>query len=147
MAFGPVIGPVGRVARGSRNWEGFSSDPYLTGALAYESIIGVQESVIACTKHFIGNEQETNRLASGQNVSVSSNMDDKTMHEVYLWPFQDAVRAGTGAIMCSENRLNNSYACANSKVLNGLLKGELGYVYLFTRSHRQCLISFKVSRV
>lgn len=49
------------------------------------------------------------------------------MHELYLWPFADGVRAGTANIMCSYNRLNNSHACANSKVLNGLLKTELGF--------------------
>ena len=49
------------------------------------------------------------------------------MHELYLWPFQDAVHAGTGNIMCSYNRVNNSYSCANSKLLNGLLKTELGF--------------------
>lgn len=54
-------------------------------------------------------------------------MDDKTLHELYLWPFQEAVRAGTGNIMCSYNRLNNSYACQNSKILNGILKEELGF--------------------
>jgi beta-glucosidase len=42
-------------------------------------------------------------------------------------PFQDAVHAGTGNIMCSYNRVNNSYGCANSKTLNGLLKTELGF--------------------
>lgn len=42
-------------------------------------------------------------------------------------PFQDAVFAGSGNIMCSYNRVNNSYGCANSKTLNGLLKTELGF--------------------
>jgi hypothetical protein len=42
-------------------------------------------------------------------------------------PFQDAIRAGSGNIMCSYNRVNNSYGCANSKTLNGLLKTELGF--------------------
>jgi beta-glucosidase len=49
------------------------------------------------------------------------------MHELYLWPFADAVRAGVGAVMCSYNQINNSYGCQNSKNLNGLLKGELGF--------------------
>lgn len=57
--------------------------------------------------------------------AVSSNVDDKTMHEVYLWPFQDAVNAGTGSVMCSYNQINGMYACANDKTQNGLLKGEL----------------------
>ena len=49
------------------------------------------------------------------------------MHELYLWPFADAVRAGVGSIMCSYNQVNNSYACQNSKLLNGILKDELGF--------------------
>lgn len=65
----------------------------------------------------------------GFNISesISSNIDDKTMHELYLWPFADAVRAGVGSVMCSYQQINNSYACQNSKTLNGLLKGELGF--------------------
>jgi beta-glucosidase len=59
--------------------------------------------------------------------AVSSNIDDKTLHELYLWPFQDAIHAGTGNIMCSYQRVNNSYGCANSKLLNGILKTELGF--------------------
>ncbi|KAI1085049.1 glycoside hydrolase family 3 protein [Whalleya microplaca] len=128
IALGPVVGPLGRVVRGGRNWEGFAADPYLAGVLASETVLGVQsQGVITSTKHFILNEQETNRQPTGNAEAVSSNIDDKTMHEVYLWPFQDAVRAGTGNIMCSYNRVNNTYGCANSKTQNGLLKTELGF--------------------
>ncbi|GAP88290.1 putative beta-glucosidase M [Rosellinia necatrix] len=128
VALGPVVGPVGRIASGGRNWEGFSNDPYLCGALAFETVEGTQSTgVITSTKHFIANEQEENRNPEGNVASVSSNIDDKTMHELYLWPFQDAVKAGTGNIMCSYNRVNNSYGCANSKTQNGLLKTELGF--------------------
>ncbi|KAL5319229.1 hypothetical protein ACEPPN_012279 [Leptodophora sp. 'Broadleaf-Isolate-01'] len=133
VALGPVVGPLGRVAAGGRNWEGFSNDPYLCGALAFETVRGIQSTgVITSTKHFLGNEQETNRnpitQTNGPKIqSYSSNIDDKTMHELYLWPFQDAVHAGTGNIMCSYQRLNNSYGCGNSKSLNGLLKTELGF--------------------
>lgn len=49
------------------------------------------------------------------------------MHELYLWPFVDAVHAGTISVMCNYNRINNSYGCQNSKALNGLLKTELGF--------------------
>lgn len=49
------------------------------------------------------------------------------MHEVYAWPFQDAVKAGVGAVMCSYTQLNNSYGCQNSKLTNGILKGEYGF--------------------
>ena len=59
--------------------------------------------------------------------SVSSNLDDKTLHELYLWPFADAIRAGTGSIMCSYNKVNNSQVCQNSYLQNYILKGELGF--------------------
>ncbi|RMZ86740.1 hypothetical protein DV736_g6036, partial [Chaetothyriales sp. CBS 134916] len=134
VALGPVVGPLGRVSLAGRNWEGFSNDPYLCGALASETVTGIQsQGVIASTKHFIGNEQETNRNPMSNSAtghiteSVSSNIDDRTTHELYLWPFQDAVLAGTGSVMCSYNRVNNSYACQNSYILNHLLKTELGY--------------------
>ncbi|RHZ62505.1 hypothetical protein CDV55_104438 [Aspergillus turcosus] len=132
VILGPVVGPLGRVAEGGRNWEGFSNDPYLSGALVYETVHGAQSvGVGTCTKHYILNEQETNRnpgIEDGVNIAaVSSNVDDKTMHELYLWPFQDAVLAGSASIMCSYNRVNNSYGCQNSKTLNGLLKTELGF--------------------
>ncbi|KAK9855329.1 hypothetical protein MYU51_002765 [Penicillium brevicompactum] len=133
LLLGPVVGPLGRVVEGGRNWEGFSTDPYLTGALAYETVVGVQSSGVgASTKHFIANEQETNRNPETDHLhqdiaAVSSNIDDKTMHELYLWPFQDAVLAGSVSIMCSYQRINNSYGCQNSKTLNGLLKIELGF--------------------
>ncbi|KAH2280412.1 hypothetical protein KXW96_004761 [Aspergillus fumigatus] len=132
VLLGPVVGPLGRVAEAGRNWEGFSNDPYLSGALVYETVDGAQSvGVATCTKHYILNEQETNRnpgMEDGVEVAaVSSNIDDKTMHELYLWPFQDAVLAGSASIMCSYNRVNNSYGCQNSKTLNGLLKTELGF--------------------
>ncbi|KAI0454362.1 beta-glucosidase M [Xylaria acuta] len=129
IALGPVVGPLGRVVSGGRNWEGFSVDPYLCGALAAQTVEGIQsQGVITSTKHFIGNEQESYRNPTGGDTeSVSANIDDKTMHELYLWPFQDAVYAGTGNVMCSYNRVNNSYGCANSKTQNGLLKTELGF--------------------
>ncbi|KAJ4302277.1 hypothetical protein N0V88_002415 [Collariella sp. IMI 366227] len=128
VILGPVVGPAGRVVLGGRNWEGFSSDPYLSGALVHETVTAIQAAgVVTSTKHYIANEQETNRNPSDGVESVSSNIDDRTMHEFYLWPFQDAVHAGSGNIMCSYQRLNNSYGCANSKSLNGLLKTELGF--------------------
>ncbi|CAK3845235.1 glycoside hydrolase family 3 [Lecanosticta acicola] len=131
VALGPVVGPIGRVAEGGRNWEGFAADPYLDGILGAQSIRGLQQNVIASIKHFVGYEQETNRnpISDGDEhvMSVSSNIDDRTMHELYLWPFQDAVHAGVGCVMCSYNRINNTYACENSKTMNGILKGELNF--------------------
>ena len=132
VQLGPVSGPIGRAPEGGRNWEGFSPDPVLSGVMMAESVLGIQSSgVIACSKHYIGNEQEHFRQAPQSPFNLtqaySSNIDDATMHELYLWPFTDAVRAGTGSVMCSYNQVNNSYACQNSKMLNGLLKAELGF--------------------
>ncbi|KAL1621409.1 hypothetical protein SLS56_009188 [Neofusicoccum ribis] len=135
VLLGPVVGPLGRTPTGGRNWEGFSPDPALSGIAVAETIKGIQDAgVIACTKHYIVNEQEHFRQAPeaqgfGVNIteSISSNLDDITLHELYLWPFADAVRAGTGAIMCSYNQINNSYGCQNSHLLNYILKGELGF--------------------
>lgn len=58
---------------------------------------------------------------------MSSNIDDKTMHELYAWPFADAVKAGLGSVMCSYQQVNNSYGCQNSKLINGILKDEMGF--------------------
>ena len=97
------------------------------------TIRGIQDAgVQAVSKHFIANEQETQRtntfLPNGTEIeAISSNVDDRTMHELYLWPFADAVKAGTVSIMCSYNRVNQTYACQNNQLLNGLLKTELGF--------------------
>jgi beta-glucosidase len=135
VQLGPVAGPLGKYPDGGRVWEGFSPDPVLTGVMMAETIKGMQDAgIIACAKHFIGNEQEHFRQAGeaqgyGYNItqSVSSNIDDKTMHELYLWPFVDSVRAGVGSVMCSYNQVNNSYGCSNSYTMNKLLKSELGF--------------------
>ncbi|KAL8961817.1 MAG: hypothetical protein Q9193_001682 [Seirophora villosa] len=135
VQLGPVAGPLGRNAAGGRNWEGFSPDPALTGIMMAQTIQGIQNAgVIACAKHYIVNEQERFRqapeaagLGFNINESLSSNLDDATLHETYLWPFADAVRAGVGSIMCSYNQINNSYGCQNSYILNYLLKGELDF--------------------
>ncbi|OAL53000.1 beta-glucosidase-like protein [Pyrenochaeta sp. DS3sAY3a] len=133
VQLGPVVGPLGRNPKGGRNWEGFSPDPYLSGIAVADTVKGIQDAgVIACTKHYIMNEQEHFRSPGnfkdfGRVDAISSNLDDKTLHELYLWPFADAVRAGTGSIMCSYNKINNSQGCQNSYLQNYILKGELGF--------------------
>ena len=131
VQLGPVVGPIGRSPEGGRNWEGFSPDPYLSGVAVHETVKGIQAAgIMACTKHYILNEQEHFRQGGSPlptTPAISSNLDDKTMHELYLWPFADAVRAGTASIMCSYNQINNSYGCQNSYTLNYLLKNELGF--------------------
>lgn len=111
-------------------FKGFGADPYLQGVAGAQTIKGIQdEGIIATIKHFIGNEQEHFRQSWewGLPNALSSNIDDRTLHELYLWPFQDSIKAGVGSVMCSYQMLNNSYSCGNSKLLNGILKDELGF--------------------
>eukprot|EP01112_Ceratiomyxa_fruticulosa_P013047 TRINITY_DN3649_c0_g1_i1.p1 TRINITY_DN3649_c0_g1~~TRINITY_DN3649_c0_g1_i1.p1 ORF type:complete len:754 (+),score=174.38 TRINITY_DN3649_c0_g1_i1:386-2647(+) len=113
---------LGRVAAGGRNWEGWGADPYLTGEGSAQTVLGIQSTgVIACAKHYIANEQEHFRTSS------SSNMDDRTLHELYAYPFLQMVLAGVGSFMCSYNQLNGTYACENDRTLNQILKKEFGY--------------------
>lgn len=95
VQLGPVAGPLGRSPEGGRNWEGFSPDPVLTGQMFAESIKGIQSAgVMTSAKHYIANEQEHFRQQPeshdfGWNITEpnSANLDDVTMHELYLWPF------------------------------------------------------------
>lgn len=57
----------------------------------------------------------------------STQVDDRTLHEIYLWPFARSVEAGVGTIMCSYNKINGTYACEDDHTLNQILKGELGF--------------------
>lgn len=59
---------------------------------------------------------------------MSSNIDDRTLHELYLWPFMDAVKANVASVMCSYNKLNGTWACENDHIMNKLLKTELGFL-------------------
>ena len=137
----PVCGALGRFPEGGRNAEGFSPDPYLSGELIAPTIEGMQDAGgIATIRHYIANEQEhfRNQIDDPTNPhnltnSISANLDDRTMHENYLWPFANVAKAGAGSIMASYNQINNSYASQNSYALNHLLEGELGYqVFVMT---------------
>ncbi|CAG8979856.1 hypothetical protein HYALB_00002629 [Hymenoscyphus albidus] len=133
VGLGPSAGPLGRHPLGGRNWEGFSPDPYLSGVAMRETILGTQDAGTQTTsRHIIGNEQETQRtnsfLEDGIEVhALSSNIDDRTMHELYMWPFADAVKAGTTSVMCAFNRVNQTYSCEDDQLLNHILKKELGF--------------------
>ncbi|KXH51050.1 glycosyl hydrolase family 3 N terminal domain-containing protein [Colletotrichum nymphaeae SA-01] len=129
VGLGPVGGPLGRIARGGRNWEGLSNDPYLSSVGVGGITKGMQDAgTIACPKHWILNEQEYRRNPSVEEGEAgSSNVDDRTLHELYVFPFMDALKEGAASVMCSYNRANNSYGCQNSKLLNGVLKTELGF--------------------
>ncbi|KAG1807782.1 glycoside hydrolase family 3 protein [Suillus subaureus] len=121
IALAPMMN-MGRVAQGGRNWEGFGADPFLVGESAYETVLGLQHGgVQSCAKHFINNEQEQFRAVE------SSNVDDRTQHEIYAHPFLRSVMAGLSSVMCSFNLINDTYACNNDKMLNDILKREYGF--------------------
>lgn len=130
VLLGPAMGPLGLLPAGGRNWEGFGSDPVLQAVGASETIQGIQRNgVIATAKHYVLNEQEHFRQPNewGIPTAVSSNIDDRSIREVFVWPFAESVRAGVASVMCSYQRVNNTHACENSKILNGILKDELGF--------------------
>ncbi|ROT36092.1 thermostable beta-glucosidase B [Sodiomyces alkalinus F11] len=122
VILGPAPGPLGKNPNGGRNWEGFSPDPYLQGIATALTVTATQDvGVQTAVKHFIANEQEVNR------ETISSNVDDRSMHELYLWPFADAIHADATSVMCAYNRVNGTYACENDVVLTRLLKEEMGF--------------------
>ncbi|KAJ5573564.1 CAZyme family GH3 [Penicillium hispanicum] len=122
VQLGPVAGPLGKNPDGGRSWEGFSVDPYLSGVAMEETIQGMQDSgVQACAKHWLGNEQEHSR------ETISSNIGDRAAHELYVWPFMNAVKANVASVMCSYNKVNETWACESDAILNGLMKDELGF--------------------
>ncbi|CCO32887.1 hypothetical protein BN14_06951 [Rhizoctonia solani AG-1 IB] len=117
---GPAM-DIMRSPKSGRAWESFGPDPYLNGEGAYETIMGVQGvGVTACAKHLIGNNQEHYRY------TYSSDIDDRTLREVYWYPFLRAMDADPGAVMCAYNRNNETYSCGDQALLgsNGLLRKE-----------------------
>jgi beta-glucosidase len=109
-----------REPRGGRAFEYLGEDPLLAGELLAQRTKGTQsQKVMASIKHFAGNEQETNRIGG------NSQIDERTLRELYLLPFEIAVEQGQPAsAMCSYNRLNGEYACENSILLTDILKTQ-----------------------
>mmetsp|Transcript_20888 Transcript_20888/g.58978 ORF Transcript_20888/g.58978 Transcript_20888/m.58978 type:complete len:720 (+) Transcript_20888:75-2234(+) len=122
VMLGPSVN-VHRTALNGRNFEYLSGeDPYLGARLVDDFVQGVQsQGVMATLKHFAFNEQETNRMAQDSVV------DDRTAWELYYPPFEAAVKAGAGAVMCSYNKVNGTYACQNQNLLMRDLKGKMGF--------------------
>ncbi|KAH7908219.1 family 3 glycoside hydrolase [Hygrophoropsis aurantiaca] len=121
IALGPMMN-MGRVPQSGRNWEGFGADPFLSGEAAHETVLGMQAGGVQATaKHFMNNEQEWKRTME------SSNVDDRTEHEIYFQPFMRAVMGGVSSVMCSYNLINDTYACNNNKTLTDMMKREIGF--------------------
>jgi beta-glucosidase len=111
-----------------RNFECFSEDPLLSGKLAAAYVRGVQsQGVITTVKHFIGNECETDRWTS------NSIIDERTLRELYLVPFELAVKeGGTLGIMTSYNRVNGMYCTEQRWLLTDVLRDEWGFAGFVT---------------
>lgn len=114
---------IHRTPIAGRNFECYSEDPFLSGVIASAYIKGIQDKGKgACIKHFVANDQEYERK------SMSSEVDERTLREIYLEPFRIAIRnSNPWAVMSAYNRVNGTYACENGHTLNDILKGEWDY--------------------
>ena len=114
---------LARVPVLGRNFEYKGEDPYLAGVMAVAEIKAVQaKGVIAMAKHFAANEQETNRR------NIAQIIDPQVLHELYLLPFEMAVKDGeVGSLMCSYNDINGKQACENDELLTKILRDQWGF--------------------
>ncbi len=122
VLLGPTVN-LHRTPIGGRNFECFSEDPVLTAELAVAYVDGLQaERVAACIKHFVGNDTEFERM------TISSEIDERTLRELYLVPFEAAVeRAGVQAVMSGYNRLNGTFCGEHRWLLTEVLRDEWGF--------------------
>ncbi len=106
-----------------RNFEYNGEDPFLSGAIATAQIKKIQsEGVIAMAKHFAANEQETNRM------NIAQTIEPQVLHELYLLPFEMAVKDGeVASLMCSYNDVNGHQMCENEALLTGVLRDQWGF--------------------
>jgi beta-glucosidase len=121
-----LLGPdvnIARVPENGRNFEAFGEDPFLAAQTAVAEIEGIQRNpVIATVKHFPVNSQETNRWY------LSSNLDQRTLHEIYLPPFEAAVeQAHVGAVMCAYGSVNATFSCEDRSSLTAILRDTWGF--------------------
>ncbi len=121
-----ILGPGVNMKRsplGGRNFEYFSEDPYLAGEMAASLINGIQSKGVGTSlKHFAVNNQEYQRF------SISSEVDERTLREIYLPAFEKAVKqAHPWTVMCAYNRVNGVYCSENKTLLTDILKNEWGF--------------------
>lgn len=108
---------------GGRSFECYSEDPLLSGRIAAGFIRGVQSQGVATTsKHFVANDAEFERH------TIDSVVDERTLRELYLLPFEIAVKEGGAlGIMTAYNRLNGTWCAEHAELLNGILRGDWGF--------------------
>jgi len=121
-----LLGPGLNIKRSplcGRNFEYFSEDPYLAGEMGAAYVQALQsKGIAACAKHFACNDQETRRM------SGSSNLDERTLHEIYLPAFEAVVKKGkTRSIMCAYNAINGEFCAENKMLLTDILRDNWGF--------------------
>ena len=121
-----ILGPAVNIKRSplcGRNFEYFSEDPYLASQMAASHIKGVQSKNVGTSiKHFAANNQEHRRM------SCSSEVDERTLREIYLAAFETAIKEGKpDTVMCSYNRINGEFASENHWLLTEVLRDEWGF--------------------
>jgi beta-glucosidase len=134
FVFGPTVN-IMRTPQGGRTYEAYGEDTFLVASTTVGWVDGAQAAgVIATTKHFVANNQEGQvgapplTAAEDGRQTVDANVDERTLREVYFPQFEAAVKQGnTGAVMCSYNRVNGTYACENHFTLQQVLEGEWGF--------------------
>jgi beta-glucosidase len=114
---------MARVGEGGRNFEYLGEDPLLAGTMAASEIKAIQSNgVIAMAKHYVLNDQERNR------TTVHVQVDDRTLHELYLTPFEMAVKDGdVDSVMCSYNLIGDTHACDDAYTLDTVLRNQWGF--------------------
>jgi len=102
-----------------RGYNTFGEDPFLTSEMGVAEVQGIQsQHVMAQIKHYVAYDSESS------NIFV----DDQTLHEIYVAPFEAAIRrAGVSSIMCSYNRVNGAFACGNESTLTKILRDQIGF--------------------
>ncbi|KKY27970.1 putative beta-glucosidase [Phaeomoniella chlamydospora] len=121
-----VLGPTINIQRGplgGRGFESYSEDPLLSGYMAGNYCKGLKDKkIVATPKHFVCNDLEHERMA------VNSILTERALREMYLVPFQIAIKVGDpGAIMTAYNRVNGIHAAEDSYILKDILRGEWGW--------------------
>ncbi len=120
-----LLGPGMNIIRSplcGRNFEYFTEDPYLNSEVAVQYVKGLQnQNVVATLKHYAANNQEWDRN------NVSSDIDERTLHEIYFPAFKAAIEAGAGAVMDSYNPVNGEHATQNAYLNNTVLRGMWGF--------------------
>ena len=121
-----LLGPGVNMKRsplGGRNFEYFSEDPFLAGELAVGLIDGIQSQGVGTSiKHYAANNQEFQRF------SISAEVDERTLREIYLPAFEMAVKkAQPWTVMCSYNKVNGTFASEHHGLLTEILKDEWGF--------------------